>query len=252
MGPGVLASVIRRIQPDFIHSMEFQHAGYLVLRAKELYGTGFPTWLATNWGSDIYYFRRFCDHAAKIKRLLSHIDVYSCECVRDIAQARQLGYGGPAMPILANSGGFDLAHLAGLRSPVPPSKRKLLMIKGYHHFAGRAMTALRVLETFAHRLQHHEIVLYSVSSEPRERALDMIKKQKMNIKIIDWATHDEILSHFGRARLYMGISISDGISTSVLEAMAMGLFRFKPIPLAVTNGSRMARATLSCRRTTSM
>jgi glycosyltransferase involved in cell wall biosynthesis len=33
-----------------------------------------------------------------------------------------------------------------------------------------------------------------------------------------------MLSYFGRARLYMGISISDAISTSVLESMAMGAF----------------------------
>jgi glycosyltransferase involved in cell wall biosynthesis len=46
----------------------------------------------------------------------------------------------------------------------------------------------------------------------------------MNIKVIDWAPHDEILFHFGRARLYLGVSISDGISTSVLESMAMGAF----------------------------
>jgi glycosyltransferase involved in cell wall biosynthesis len=224
MGPGVLASVIRRIQPDLIHSMEFQHAGYLVLKAKELYGEGFPTWLATNWGSDIYYFRGFADHASQIRRLLSQIDVYSCECARDIEQARQLGYSGPTMPILPNSGGFDLAHLSRLRSSIPTSKRKLLMIKGYHHFAGRAMTAMKILETFSDRLKEHQIVLYSVSSEPRQRALELIKERKMNIKVIDWAPHDEILFHFGRARLYLGVSISDGISTSVLESMAMGAF----------------------------
>ena len=42
--------------------------------------------------------------------------------------------------------------------------------------------------------------------------------------MIDWATHGQMLTHFGEARIYMGISISDAISTSVLEAMAMGAF----------------------------
>src|SRR5262249_26118504 len=57
-GPNILASVIRSVKPDLIHSMEFQHAAYRVLRTRELYGEGFPKWLATNWGSDIYYFGR--------------------------------------------------------------------------------------------------------------------------------------------------------------------------------------------------
>lgn len=223
-GPGVLASVIRRVQPDLIHSMEFQHAGYLVLRARELYGPDFPPWLATNWGSDIFYFGRFDDHRAQIQRLLRAIDYYSCECHRDITIAREFGYSGPVLPVLPNSGGFDLKHVAELRSPDPPSRRKLIMVKGYQHFAGRAMTALRVLERIADRLKDYQIVMFSVSSEPRKRSLDLLEKGVLNIKVIDWATHDDILRHFGRARMYMGISISDAVSTSVLEAMAMGAF----------------------------
>jgi hypothetical protein len=223
-GPGVLAHVVRRLQPDLIHSMEFQHAGYLVLQTRELYGGDFPTWLATNWGSDIFYFGRFPDHRAQIQRLLKAIDFYSCECKRDIAIARQFGYGGPVLPNLPNSGGFDLKHVRSLRSPEPPSQRKLLMIKGYQHFAGRAMVALHVLENFATQLKGYRIVLFSVSTEPRRRAFELKEKGVLDIEVIDLATHDEIMSRFGQARLYMGISISDAISTSVLEAMAMGAF----------------------------
>ena len=66
MDPASSPSAYGRCRPDLIHSMEFQHSGYLVLRARELYGPGFPTWLATNWGSDIFYFGRFADHRAQI------------------------------------------------------------------------------------------------------------------------------------------------------------------------------------------
>jgi hypothetical protein len=223
-GPWVLAALIRRLKPTLIHSMEFQHAGYLVLKAKEVYGAEFPQWIATNWGSDIFYFRRFADHGAQLRRLLSSIDYYSCECHRDVGLARELGYQGPVLPVLPNSGGFDLEQVCRMRAPGPPSRRKLLMIKGYHHFAGRAMTSIRVLETFAERLKAYEIILFSVSAEPRAAAIDLAERKVLNIRVIDSAQHDEILAHFGRARLYMGISISDAISTSALEAMAMGAF----------------------------
>lgn len=224
-GPGVLASLIRRLQPDLIHSMEFQHAGYLVLRARELYGADFPAWLATNWGSDIYHFRQFEDHRAQIRRLLAAIDFYSCECERDIRIARELGYAGPTLPVLPNSGGFDLKEIEERRSPLPTSQRKLLMIKGYHNFAGRAMTSIKVLEKFADRLKDYQVILYSVSAEPSQRASELHDKGILNFKIFrDSVSHKEILSHFSRARIYMGISISDAISTSVLEAMAMGTF----------------------------
>ena len=204
--------------------MEFQHSGYLVLRARELYGPGFPTWLATNWGSDIFYFGRFADHRAQIERLLTAIDFYSCECKRDIAIARELGYSGQAFSGIPNSGGFDLKQVASLRSPQPPSRRKVVMVKGYQHFAGRALTALKVLERLASRLTGYRVILFSVSDEPRRRARELQQAGVLDIHVIDWATHEQILRHFGEARIYMGISISDAISTSALEAMAMGAF----------------------------
>jgi glycosyltransferase involved in cell wall biosynthesis len=223
-GPEVLAVLIERLQPDLIHSMEFQHAGYLTLSARDRFKGRFPRWLATNWGSDIYYFGRDAAHAAQIRRLCAAIDVYSCECNRDIGLAREFGYRGPELPVLPNSGGIDIAHIEQLRDSTPPSARRLIMVKGYDHFAGRAMVSLAVLERFAPQLRGFTIVLFSVGGRPRARAIELAKAGTLDIRVIDWATHDEILRHFGRARLYLGISISDAISTSVLEAMAMGAF----------------------------
>ncbi|WP_080518830.1 glycosyltransferase [Rhodopseudomonas palustris] len=223
-GPEVLAALIERLQPDLIHSMEFQHAGYLTLSARDRIKGRFPRWLATNWGSDIYYFGRDAAHAAQIRRLCAAIDVYSCECHRDIGLAREFGYRGPELPVLPNSGGIDIAHIEQLRDPTPPSARRLIMVKGYDHFAGRAMVSLAVLERFAAQLRDFTVVLFSVGARPRARAIELAQAGTLDIRVIDWATHDEILRHFGRARLYLGISISDAISTSVLEAMAMGAF----------------------------
>jgi len=223
-GPEVLNALIDRLQPDLIHSMEFQLCGYLTLSARERATGRFPGWLATNWGSDIFLFGRQPEHAVRIRALLAAADLYSCECRRDIELARQFGFVGPELPVLPNSGGFDIAKIARLRSSSPPSARKLIMVKGYQHFAGRAMTSLRVLESFANKLKGFEVVVYSCSAEPRARALELKDQGVLDIRVIDWATHDEVLEHFGRARMYMGISLSDAISTSVLEAMAMGAF----------------------------
>ena len=38
------------------------------------------------------------------------------------------------------------------------------------------------------------------------------------------SSHEDILKLFGQARIYLGLNISDGISTSLLESMAMGAF----------------------------
>jgi glycosyltransferase involved in cell wall biosynthesis len=223
-GPDVLAALIRDIQPDLIHSMEFQHAAYLVLAARDRISDGFPRWLATNWGSDIFYFGRLPHHARQIRRVCEAIDFYSCECHRDIALGRAFGYKGPNLPVLPNSGGMEIDRVLRLCDASPPSKRKLIMVKGYDHFAGRAMMSLDLLERFANRLKDYTIIFFSVGVKPRARARELATAGILNIKIIDSATHDDILRFFGRARMYLGISISDAISTSVLEAMTMGAF----------------------------
>lgn len=99
-GPRTLASLIQRIKPDLIHSMEFQHCGYNVLEAKKYYHGDFPSWLATNWGSDIYHYRQFDDHRAQITKLLRNIDYYSCECDRDVSLAQELGLTAKVMPVM--------------------------------------------------------------------------------------------------------------------------------------------------------
>jgi len=224
-GPRTLARVIRRLKPDLIHSMEFQHCGYNVLRARELHGRGFPPWLATNWGSDIYHYRHDPAHRAQIKRLLSHLDFYSCECERDIGLARDLGMTAKALPVMPNSGGFDLEACARIRAQVSPARRRSIMVKGYQHFAGRALTALAALERCADIVKDFEVVIFSPSTAAMQRA-DALRATTpiKNITVVPYAPHDEMLRMHARARVYLGVSVSDAISTSALEAMAMGAF----------------------------
>lgn len=171
--PPVLAKVIDQVRPDLIHSMEFQHNSYRVLEAIPLLQHPRPAWLVTNWGSDIFQFGYKPGHSETIRRMLNTAEFYSCECRRDLELGRAFGYTGPELPVLPNSGGFDLDHARALRGPLPPSRRRRIMVKGYDNFAGRAMMSLAVLERFAGRLRDYEIVLYSVGSRPRARAMEL-------------------------------------------------------------------------------
>lgn len=223
-GPKVLARLIRKLKPDLIHSLEFQHCGYNVLRAKELSGSDFPKWLATNWGSDIYYYRQFEKHRSQISRLLRNADYYSCECARDIGLAKELGFAGKVMPVMPNTGGLDMSLVAGLRNTHQVSKRKIVMVKGYQHFAGRALTALEAVERCAADLKDYQIVVFSPSPEVHGRVEELRDFVGLNIRLLPHSSHDCMLRMFSRARIYLGVNISDAISTSLLEAMAMGAF----------------------------
>lgn len=223
-GPKVLARLIRELKPTLIHSLEFQHCGYNVLAAKDIIGEAFPKWLATNWGSDIYYYRQFEEHNKQIRRLLGQIDYYSCECERDVELARDLGFEGTVMPVMPNTGGLDMDMVGSLRSVQKPSERKIIMVKGYQHFAGRALTALNAIERCAPYLSGYKVVVFSASPEVYGRVEELQKYVDMDISILPHSDHQTVLRMFSRARIYLGVSISDAISTSMLEAIAMGAF----------------------------
>ena len=205
--------------------MELQHCGYNVLKAKDITEHDFPKWLATNWGSDIYYYRQFEDHNSQISRLLKTIDYYSCECERDVKLAKEMGYSGKVMPVIPNAGGLNIQRLGILRNLIPKtSTRKIIMVKGYEHFAGRASIALEAVELSAKYLKDYQVVVFSASHVIYDRVEELRDYLRLDIRVLPYGSHEQMLRMFGRARVYLGVSISDAISTSMLEAMALGAF----------------------------
>jgi glycosyltransferase involved in cell wall biosynthesis len=219
-----LVKAIKRLSPDIIHSMEIQAAGYLTLEAKKAFSGKFPRWIATNWGSDIFLFGRLQSHSKKIREVLSLCDYYSCECQRDVDLARIFGFETEVLPVFPNSGGFDLSALKSLRQN-RTSKRRLIMLKGYQNWAGRALVGLRALERCVDLLDGYEICVYSAPPDVALAAELFAVKNGIPIRIIPLNTsHREMLALHAQAKISIGLSIGDAISTSLLEAMVMGSF----------------------------
>jgi glycosyltransferase involved in cell wall biosynthesis len=127
------------------------------------------------------------------------------------------------MPVIPNSGGINLEEIP--KDSLPPSQRKKIMIKGYTGFVGQALVALRACELAADCLKGYEVVIYSASLKARIRAIKLRRFHKIRVTILKKRIpHHEMLKHFSEARVYIGISLSDGISTSLLEAMATGCY----------------------------
>ena len=219
-----LANTIRRIKPDIVQSLEIQHAGYLTLEAKNLLAGKFPAWIVTNWGNDIYLFGRLDEHIDRIKDVLSSCDYYSCECQRDVQLAIQMGFKGQTLPVLPNAGGYNLARLAEFRQPGPTSARRLILLKGYQDWHGRALVGLRAIELCANALKGYRVGIYVANPDVKIAAELVSKSTGIPIEVIPQCSHDDMLRQYGRARVYIGLSISDGISISELEAIMMGTF----------------------------
>jgi hypothetical protein len=99
------------------------------------------------------------------------------------------------------------------------------LIKGLQHDRGRALVALQALAMCKDVAQGYEVAIHSASHISVAINAELLSQEiGIPIKLIPPSTHEEILVYHGRARIHIGLSISDAASTSVLEAMVMGAF----------------------------
>lgn len=220
----LLARTIRRLRPDIVHSLELNTSGRLTLEARERLDGAFPPWIATNWGSDLYLLGRVPEEAARLRRILAACDYYDCECERDVRLGREFGFTKQVLPVLPNAGGYDLEACARLRSGTT-SSRRVIALKGYQGWAGRAMVALDALRRCGDLLAGYTLALYSAEHDVQRAARRLCQETGLRLEVAAArSSHERILALHGRARLSLGLSIGDAISTSVLEAMVMGSF----------------------------
>ncbi|MGB9688902.1 glycosyltransferase [Thermogutta sp.] len=224
-----LARAIDRLRPNVVHSFGLHLGGYLTLAARELCKRPFPIWIATNWGSDLFLFGRMGRHKERLSKVLTSIDYYWCECTRDVELAK--AWGVPPRKILPPvpvAGGFDVEEALLMRQPGPVSARRIIMLKGYQDWAGRALTGIYALRLCRELLQGYEVAIYTGGRDPEAVHIAgelLAQDAGINVTFIPPRTpHKNMLGWHGRARVSIGLSISDSIAISLLEAMLMGSF----------------------------
>jgi hypothetical protein len=126
--------------------------------------------------------------------------------------------------ILPAAGGYPILEMRSHIKENVTSKRKLIMLKGYQGWAGRALVALEAMEACADVLKGYEIVVYLASPVVIEKATSLQKSGKLNIRILPRSPYQVILESFGQARIAIGINQTDGVPIAMLEAMIMGAF----------------------------
>lgn len=225
-----LARLIDRLKPDLVHSLTIHHAGKLTWQARKHCRRPFPKWVISNWGSDIFLFGRMPEYAEYVRAAVTHCDYYWCECLRDLRLAEGLGLRGIALPIVPVCGGFDLDEVTEAQSKIPPSRRRVVVLKGYQDWAGRALVGLYALRLCAELLRKggYRVVIYTGGRDPeavRVAARLFSQDTGVPVDLLPPRTpHLEMLRTHGQARISIGLNISDSIAISMLEAMLMGSF----------------------------
>lgn len=218
-----LTWIISRKTFDYIHALEIQGAGYLCLEAiPKNFDKDF---IVTNWGSDISYFSQFSEHKNKIVNLLRRATKYSAECERDYKLAKELGFTGINLTCIPNAGGFTLTD--NKFNFDLPSTRTMVVLKGYGGEFGRANILIECVEEILHENLEYQYFFYSVTDELLPRMLELKNKFQKNVNFSSRRNpipREELIKYFLKARVYVGASISDGVSTSFLEAIVTGAY----------------------------
>ncbi len=216
---------INKLKPKYIHSHELTTASTLCLKSRLLYNKKFPKWIVTNWGSELVWLFKKKQHKNNLKKILNLSDFYSAECQRDFILAKKIGTKAKFLNCIINSGGIDIKNSLKLSKKYLTSSRKIILIKGYHGLFGLALNAIRTLESIYKDLKNYEIIIYSADKLIVNYCKNLNKKLNITIyPVKENLSSDFMYQLFSKSKIYIGLSKSDGISTSLLEAMALGAF----------------------------
>jgi hypothetical protein len=209
---------------DYVHALEIQGAGYLYSELpKEIIDRN--KLILTNWGSDIYFFAKNEKHNEKISKIVSMASYYSAECERDYELLKNYHFNGEKLPCIPNGGGFSKEEINSYKTLA--SKRNLILCKGYGSIFGQAQLAIQAIDEALNRNSSTNVFFYSVTADVEKLVIFLKNKYEDRINystVSKPLSREMLLSLFGQARVYLGCSKSDAISTSFLEALTYGAY----------------------------
>jgi glycosyltransferase involved in cell wall biosynthesis len=217
-----LARVIKVFKPSMIHFHELQHGAYLFNPISNLKSNRLKI-ISSTWGSDILLYGEMASHKKRLSEVFDWTDTLTSERQEDLELANKLGFNGEFLaPVYITvgteritQGSYDL-----------PSSRHGLIIKGYQDIPGRALNVLRALDILGDKLLSFQIYIFSADKSPAVgvQAELLASKHNLNIQVLRKIDNSELMEYFKKSRVYVGASISDGLSTSMVEAMMHGTF----------------------------
>ena len=221
----LLAHEINKFQPDVIHIMETQHAGYLTDRALNTVKSK-PRVILSIWGSDLFWFQRFAKHRSRIKSVLNKVDLLVMECHRDRELALTLGFEGDFFESMPATGGMNTELLAQKARQIPAKERKWIAVKGYSGFVGQGKDAIKVISEIENQITDFSVMVYSAGLGTQWFARRLQKKMGTRLVIArkHKLSNNDIQEMFLKSRAALGLSLSDGLPATVKEAMCMGAF----------------------------
>jgi len=219
-----LEKIILEIQPDIVHSFEMQTCSFPILKTMQKFWQ--IKWLYSCWGTDIYNYQNSTSHLDKIRKMLLRVDFLHTDCLRDFQLATKFGFNGKFLGVIPGGTGYKIKELQNWTIPI--EKRKVILIKGYQHYHGRALNIIKAIESLNQNIESYDVVVFGA----HKNVINYIESNHLNFKVYKQNSidHSELLKLMGETLLYIGNSVSDGIPNTLLEAIVMGAFPIQSNP----------------------
>ena len=204
---------------DIVHYFEMQHSGYLLLPLISELSSERVVY--SNYGSDIFWFKKYKSHRRKMEKVLSVTDLVFYECERDLGFLRNHCPKTTEYVWTINSGG-----LREIPKYSDSNERDIILIKGYSNKWGQGLRSL-LLTLRARKIVKESklrVVVYSADLHIPfiAKLLSALYGVKIETHTKGALSHDEVLSIMRNSLVHLAMSKSDGIPASTLEAMASG------------------------------
>lgn len=215
-----------KIQPDVVHSFALYVSCTPILEVMQRHST--IPWVYSSWGSDLFYYKNHPDYLKDIKRVLSRVNYQFSDCARDIQLAKELGFQGEPLGVFPGGGGYELQNYQSYKTKF--KNKNSILVKGFAGRSGRAQHIVRALKKIEKELSDVTIVFFGTDAE----VLKEIELLGLSCKTYKQIPHKEVLQFMGKAKIYIGNSISDGTPNTLLEAMIMESFPIQSNPGGAT------------------
>ena len=145
--------------------------------------------------------------------------------MRDYKLALNLGFKGEQSPCIPNGGGLMENEVSD--RGVLTSSRNNIVVKTYGGTFGRGGLAIEAVAKVMETNPTLTAYFYSVTDDLLDQviAIKKVYKSRVNYSTVKKpVSRNELEAIFRISKIYIGCSISDGISTSFLEALTKGVY----------------------------
>jgi glycosyltransferase involved in cell wall biosynthesis len=231
-----LLKLLNEWQPDIIHSLglniNWNNICLPVLRVLHDHNLKKrPRWLYSTWGTDLDFFAKMSSENRKgVEDVLKNVDYLVTECERDFLLSKEMGFKGKFLGYFTGFGGINTELLDRFNATPKASTRKTILLKGRSiddgDPVGRAMTAIKAFKLCEDLLGDYRIVIGSATSAVNmHNEVELLRATTdLNVQILSYLPYDMLMDIYASARVYISLTVNDGIPSSILEAMSAGAF----------------------------